>query len=125
MPDPAGTKNDGGLVFGSQVVTIDSVAYVAENISIDAPSTIIEQKNEFGVPKGQVIVEGFVTGTATLQLASSATAMPSIGDTFTLVQVGGGAAVNFLVSQVGQSFSQDAETKVNISFRKRINTPAP
>lgn len=125
MPDPAGTKNDGGLVFGSQVVTIDSVAYVAENISIDAPSTIIEQKNQYGVPSGQVIVEGFITGTATLQLASSTTAMPSIGDTFTLVQVGGGSGVNFLVSQVGQSFSQDAETKVNISFRKRINTPAP
>jgi hypothetical protein len=125
MPDPAGTKNDGGLVFGSQVVTIDSVAYVAENISIDAPSTIIEQKDEYGVPSGQVIVEGFVTGTATLQLASSTTALPQIGDAFTLTQVGGGSAVYFLISQVGQSFSQDAETKVNVSFRKRINTPAP
>jgi hypothetical protein len=124
MPDPAGTKNDGGLVFGSQVVTIDSVAYVAENISIDAPSTIIEQKDEYGVPSGQVIVEGFVTGTATLQLASSATALPAIGDAFQITTVGG-AAVYFLISQVGQSFSQDAETKVNVSFRKRINTPAP
>ncbi len=124
MPDPAGTKNDGGLVFGSQVVTIDSVAYVAENISIDAPSTIIEQKDEYGVPSGQVIVEGFVTGTATLQIASSATALPAIGDAFQITTVGG-VAVYFLISQVGQSFSQDAETKVNVSFRKRINTPAP
>jgi hypothetical protein len=66
-----------------------------------------------------------VTGTATLQLASSSTPNVQVGDLFTLVQVGGGTAVNFLVSQVGQSFSQDAETKLNISFRKRINTPAP
>lgn len=124
MPDPAGTKNDGGLVFGSQVLTIDSVAYVAENISVDAPSAVIEQKNIYGVPSGQVIVEGFVTGTATLQLASSATVLPTIGDAFQLTTVGG-VSVYFLVSQVGQAFSQDAETKVNISFRKRINTPAP
>lgn len=124
MPDPAGTKNDGGLVFGSQILTIDSVAYVAENISVDAPSAVIEQKNIYGVPSGQVIVEGFVTGTATLQLASSATVLPTIGDAFQLTTVGG-TSVYFLVSQVGQSFSQDAETKVNISFRKRINTPAP
>jgi hypothetical protein len=124
MPDPAGTTNDGGLVFGSQVVTIDAVAYVAENISIDAPSTVIEQKDEYGVPSGQVIVEGFVTGTATLQLASSATVLPAIGDAFQITTIGG-TAVYFLVSQVGQAFSQDAETKCNISFRKRINTPAP
>ena len=124
MPDPAGTTNDGGLVFGSQVVTIDTVAYVAENISIDAPSTVIEQKDEYGVPSGQVIVEGFVTGTATLQLASSATTLPAIGDAFQITTIGG-TAVYFLVSQVGQAFSQDAETKCNISFRKRINTQAP
>lgn len=123
MPDPAGTKNDGGLVFGSQTVTIESVTYVAENISIDEPSSIIEQKNQHGVPSGQVIVAGFITGSATLQLASGSTALPALGDDFAIVPVGGGS-VTFLVSQVGQAFSSDAETKVNISFRKRINTPA-
>jgi hypothetical protein len=123
MPNPSGTFNDGGLVFGSQVVTIDSVAYVAESISVDRSTNVIEHKNEYGVPTGQVFVNQIQTGSMTLQLASSSTASPTIGDTVAITPVGGGSAKIFLISKVGEAFSQDGETKVTVDMRERLNTP--
>ena len=120
MPNPSGTYNDGGLVFGSQVVSIVSVAYVAESINVDKSTSVIEQKNEYGVPTGQVLIEQIPTGSMTLQLASSSTVAPSIGAAFTLVPVGGGSAT-FLISKVGEQFSQDGETKLSVDFRKQLN----
>ena len=105
MPNPSGTYNDGGLVFGSQVVSIVSVAYVAESINVDRSTSVIEQ-----IP----------TGSMTLQLASSSTVAPSIGAAFTLVPVGGGSAT-FLISKVGEQFTQDGETKLSVDFRKQLN----
>ena len=121
MPNPSGTYNDGGLVFGSQVVSIVSIAYVAESINVDKSTSVIEQKNEYGVPTGQVLIEQIPTGSMTLQLASSATVAPSIGNAFTLVPVGGGSSVTFLISKVGEQFSQDGETKLSVDFRKQLN----
>lgn len=121
MPDPSGTHNDGGLVFGSQVVTINSVAYIAESISVDKDTNVIEHSNEYGVPTGQVFIEQVPSGSMTLQLSGSTVAAPAIGSTVTLVPVGGGSAVSFLVKKVGESFSQDAETKVSCDIRKKLN----
>jgi hypothetical protein len=45
---------------------------------------------------------------------------PSIGAAFTLVPVGGGSAT-FLISKVGEQFSQDGETKLSVDFRKQLN----
>lgn len=122
MSNPSGTYNDGGLVFGSQVVTISTVAYVAESINVDRSTSAIEQKNEYGVTTGQVLIDQIPTGSMTLQLASSTTVAPSLGASFTLDPIGGGSAVDFLVSKVGEQFSQDGETKLSVDFRKKLNS---
>lgn len=112
------TYNDVNIPFGSQVVTIGAAGFVAENISLEQPSQAIERRDEVGNPSGQVIVEQFNTGTAVLQLATTATAVPTIGATFTMA-LNGGLTAGVVVSQVGQPFAQLDARKVNISFRKR------
>lgn len=107
---------DGTHKYGSIVLTIDAITYVAENFETSQPSNAVEVTNENGEPAGQVIVPGFVTGSATLQLATAATALPAIGDEFTV------DTVAYIVSEVGESRTQNDITKCNISFRKKINT---
>lgn len=106
---------DGTHKFGSIVVTITAVAYVAENFEISAPSTVVEVTDEVSLPSGQKIIPGFVTGSATLQLATGTTALPAIGAEFTV------DTIDYIVSEVGESRSQGEISKVNISFRKKIN----
>lgn len=111
--------NDGTLPYGSQVLTIDTVAYVAENINITRPGTILERKSEIGDPSGQVGIAGFVTGSATLQLAAAATAHPDLGDTFTATF--GEGSETWFVSSVSPAYEAEGITKINIEFRKKIN----
>lgn len=106
---------DGTHKYGSVVLTINSVAYVGENFSTNAPSSVVEVTDEMGLPSGQVIVPGFGDGSATLQLATASTALPERGDTFKE------STVDYIVSEVGEARTQNEISKVNISFRKQIN----
>lgn len=112
------TYNDFNVPFGSQIVTIGGVGFVAENISLEQPTQIIERRDQTGNPSGQVIVEQFDNGTAVLQLATTATVPPTIGASFTFA-FANGTQVPCVVSQVGSPFAQLEAVKVNISFRKR------
>lgn len=112
--------NDGNVPYGSQAVTIGGVAFIAENINPDVPSDIIERRGALGQPTGQVIIEGFTTGSATLQLATTVTVPPTIGATFTITR-NGGATYNCAVSQVGDPEAQLDAKKVNINFRRLYN----
>ena len=123
MSEPAGTHNDGGLPFGSQLITIGAAAYIADNIDIDKPCTIITGKNEFNVPFREVLIEDGYTGSATLQLATEATAAPARGAAFT-VKEAGGASLPVKVSKTGSRFKKDGETLVPIEFRQRYATGA-
>jgi hypothetical protein len=116
--------NDGGVVFGSQEVSIDdrdesAQDYIAENITITDPSNWTVRKDENGSPNGQVGVDDVPTGSMTLQLADSSVKLPKKYAEFTLDEVGGDTAT-FIVSEVGQAFQQDGETKVNVSFRAKL-----
>lgn len=122
MPDPAGTKNDGGMQFGSQLTTIGGTEFIAENISVTRPTRIIESNNQYGVPNKQVIVDGKPTGTATLQLPAANTPPPARREEFTLLPVGGGAPVTYITTEVGDAFDQNGETKVNISFVAKLSS---
>lgn len=110
------------IPFGSQVLTIGGVTFVAENIGFQQPSTSVERRDEDGDPSGQVIVAGFDNGTATLQLATTATTPVTIGATFTLSRAGGLATIGCVVSEVGDVLSQLDIKKLNISFRRRYNS---
>jgi hypothetical protein len=96
------------------VLTINSVSYVADNIEMTRTTSVIERTNELNEASGWVASTGFVTGSATLQLASSATAVPTLGQTFTL------NTLTMVILEVGVPQAKDAEEKVTISFRANV-----
>lgn len=124
--------NDGTVQYGSQTLTIgtwtagtpptigSTTTYIADSFSISRPSKTIERTDADDDPAGQVSYAGYVTGSATLQLAGSSTAIPALGKAFTSSV--SGAAEYFYIDSVDQPYSKEAETKVNITFRKIINT---
>lgn len=108
---------DGTQAFAipASPITINSVAYIAEDIDIQNPSKIVEIADANAVPIGQAIIPKNPTGTMTLQLATAATVVPPKGGTFMLV---GGT---WYVTDVGTAFKQGEYTKVKCSFVNKIN----
>lgn len=117
----AALLNDGSIPYGSKVFTINSVTYVAEDISIDDAAQKIDRKNEVGEPSGRVLVQDYVEGTATLQLASTSTAPPTNGMTFTQDLQHTGTNQTWALLKISPTFKQDEAQKVNVSFYKKIN----
>jgi len=113
--------NDGTVQYGSRVLTVNAVAYIAEQLEVRRPTVIIERRSELNAPNGQVQTDDFVTGTATLQLASGATIIPVNGDTFTATFITSVGAETFFLSEVSQPESQGDSRKVSVTFRKKYN----
>jgi hypothetical protein len=115
---------DNNVPYGAQILTIGATAYVAENITFTTPTTVIERRDEDGDPSGVVIIEGFGTGSATLQFATTLTMVPAVGATFTLTRNGGATAVTIgcVISEVSDAYSQLDAKKANINFRRRYGT---
>lgn len=109
--------NDGSIPYGSEVLSINSVSYIAENITFDNPSNVIQRRNEANEPSGSVGVQDFVTGSATLQRAATATAVPTPGLTFATSSFSG-SSVTFILTKVSPAFSQGDAVKFNIEFIK-------
>lgn len=117
---------DGTVPYGAQAVTLYTTAItpysaVAEAISFETPSHIIEQMDALGNPTGQAVIEVFGTGTATIQLATTSSPLPKIGTTFTGVH-NDGTTSGFVVSQVGEPQAQYEYRKVTVNLRKRYNS---
>ena len=114
-------KNDGTVQYGSRVLSINSVSYVADNVTVNRPGKTIERTNEIDEPSGQVSYTGFVTGSATLQLASGSTVIPVQGLTFTETFVASIGSETFYLDSVDQPEDKAGEKKVNVTFRKQYN----
>lgn len=112
--------NDANVPFGSQAITIGGLSVIAESISIEAPSQVLERFNATGDPAGQVVIEGFNTGSAVLQFATSSITAVTIGATFTLVR-NNGATVGMVISTVAESQAQFDIHKMNVGIRRRYN----
>ena len=93
-------------------MTINSVTYIAENISFDNPSTVVQRRNEVNEPTGSFGVQDFVTGSATLQKAATGTVVPTPGLTFTR------SSVVFILTKVGEALAQGDAVKFNIEFMR-------
>ena len=119
----AATYNDGIVPYGSRVIKIPVTTgddFVAESISVSRGTKIIERNNELGEPSGWVAVPAFVTGTATLQIATG-NAAPLLGETFTATFVTSIGVETFVLSEVSQPEAEGDIKKATISFRKKIN----
>lgn len=115
------TYNDNNVPYGSQVCTVGVTGYVAETIAFEAPSQIVERRDEVGNPSGQVIIPQFETGTAVFQLATTVTVVPTIGATFTATK-NNGVTTGLVVAQVGEPFAQFDIRKVNLALRRRYGS---
>ena len=112
----AASFQDGSHPYGSFVMTTGGLGYVLESADITAPTTIIEVKNAVGEPSGLIAIPGFVSGRATAQLATSTYPIPTLGAVFTY------SSITYVVSNVAQPYAQQDIQKVNIEFRKRLNS---
>jgi hypothetical protein len=115
----AAFENDGSIPYGSQVLLINSVNYIADSIEFQRPSKEINRTNELDEPTGSVNYEDFHRATATLQLAAAATAIPAKGQDVTILV--GGANVNFFVYDVTIPLQKDQDQKVNVTFKRKYN----
>lgn len=115
----AAFKNESTVQYGSVVLTIDSVTYVADNFTINRTSKTILRTNEIDEPSGQVSYKGEVdTGTAQLQLAAGDTDYPVQGDTFTGDY--GFGSETYYITDISLPLTKDGEKKVNITFRESL-----
>lgn len=115
----AAFKNEQTVQYGSRVLTINAVTYVADNITINRTSKTILRTNEIDEPSGQVSYKGEPdTGTAQIQLATGATVIPSQGHDFT-TNFGFGSET-YYITDISIPFTKDGETKVNITFRESV-----
>lgn len=108
---------DGTQAFAipASPITINSVAYIAEDIDIQNPTKIVGIFDANAIPTGQALIPQNPTGTMTLQLATGSTVVPPKGGTFSLV---GGT---WYVTDVGTAFKQGEYTKVKVGFVNKIN----
>jgi hypothetical protein len=114
--------NDGSLPYGSRLIQLTGSvtgAYVAESIEVTRPTTQIQRLDEIGEPNSAVYIRNWATGTATLQLATTASLIPANGCTF---------AVSFdltpeifVITQVGQPETSTTDKKITITFSEVIN----
>jgi hypothetical protein len=120
MPDPAGTHSDGSLQFGSQVVTIGGVNFVAEDISYELGTKELTRRNQYNVPEAEVLLDDIGTGSMTLQLPAADTAPPLRGDPFTLIDAGG-ASLPMKISKVGRTWKSDSLIMLKVDIRQKLN----
>lgn len=107
--------NPGTVGYGSLVLTINSVAYVAEDISLTIPTRTIERNTELGAPGDFVLIEGRTTGSATLQLATATTVLPTNGQEFSVDLTEAGSTQDYVVSNVSRTFGDEIH-KCSIDF---------
>lgn len=107
---------DGSHPYGSFVMTTGGLGYVLESADITQPTNDIEVMNQLGEPSGWICIPGFITGRATAQLAMATYPVPTLGAIFTF------SSVTYAIKNVGQVYAQQDIQKVNIEFRKRVNS---
>ena len=114
----AAVHNDNTVQYGSRDIIINGTTYIARDIEVTRGTKKITRQNELGEPDGAVYVADFVTGTATLQLASGSTVIPVLGNEFTETFVTSIGAEDFVLSNIGQAESSEEQKFVTINFDK-------
>ncbi len=116
MPD---IYNDGDIPFGSQVITINAVDYVAEEIEFEEKSTAIYRRDEQNIPNGGVYISDLIKGKMTLQLETNSTAIPENQSTATLDFRGDPKL--FVITNVSQPQKQDEIHKIKVEITEVLN----
>jgi hypothetical protein len=106
--------------IGLDVVTINAVTYIADSIDLATQSTrLIERTDENGdYAESQTRASSSaITGSMTLQKATTSTAFPEAGQTFTLDYDASGTPSTLEVMDVKASRSKDAADTFQIGVK--------
>lgn len=106
--------------IGLDIVTINSVAYIADSIDLATQKTrLIERTDENGdYAESQTRASSSaITGSLTLQKATTTTAFPEAGQQFTLDYDASGTASTLEVMDVQASRSKDAADTFKIGVK--------
>lgn len=122
MASPA-SYTDGSPGFGTTILTINSVPFIAENVRINRPLKDAKQYTEKGYPGQRRAVADFVTGTATIQIGSGTSGKPQFGQTFNYLTDDAFGNELFALDEVPYEAENDAGTlrKIPITFSKVYN----
>ena len=136
-PSTAQVINDGQIQYGSKIVNIVYSAspgstaisafatargtYILEDLAINRPTKLIRQRDEIGGPRGQVLVQDFVDGTAMLQLNDSASNNPQKGDVFSLTLEAEIGLEYFIIGGLGAPYKQEDYWKRSLTLHKAVN----
>ena len=111
--------NDGAAVTGSLELTINSVTYVADDLTLSAGSNKVVEYDEDGIPSRQVFYPEVPSLSGTLQAAASATATPPVQTDFTIAT--GDGAGTWILETVGFSRNSRGIKKFTFTASKKIN----
>ena len=106
--------NSGTIPYGTEVVSIGGGTYIAENISVDQNTTVIQQRDRNNEPSGSVGIADFASGSATLQVPTGG-GSPVVGEEAT---IGG---VTMYVSKVSATESQGDAKKCTVEFVEKVS----
>jgi hypothetical protein len=135
--------NDGALIYGARKLDIypmdagsggsgtgstwatgpKRATYLSEQITVNRPQAVANQKTEAGVPAGGFGVDDFVTGSTVIQIADIAKEAHA-GDAFT-VKLDGTNSESFVITDAGHAEEQLSPRKQSISFRKLYIATGP
>jgi hypothetical protein len=88
---------DGTMAYGSETLTINSVAYIVNNLKCEGSATEASDETATGAPNRMRITKGRYTITAQLQLAASNTVYPTLGQTFPYTPPNESSALTFAI----------------------------
>jgi hypothetical protein len=103
------------LPFGGKVVTINSVAYIARNWKPEKKTREIRRNDENGDENGFMLrAEPTSQSGLTLQLATSATAIPTMGMEFTV------DTLVYVLTAVGKAEPQGEFWTVDVDYKAKV-----
>ena len=113
--------SDGTQAFGIEAspVTINAITYVAESMSFNRTGNRADINDSNGEPLGSVTIPGRIEFSATLQLATGNTAIPSVGQT--LLLAGTRDDGTYILGSVDEAQSAGDYVKCSVSGYKQIN----
>lgn len=117
----AETWNDSNIPVGSVTLTINSVTYICETFKVERTVDARKRLAADGTPGGSFGIADFPTYTATLQKATTSTALPPLGQTFTYTDDSTIGSETWYVQNVSQPRDAGQAVKFEISGIKKIN----
>ena len=102
------------LPYGSRALALGGVTYIANSFSTSTGLQVIDRQDELGAPNGAVGIRQPITGSASLQLATTSTTYPAAGDQLVT------GSVTYFITEVSKPESQNGFKMVDITFRESV-----